>query len=196
MSSIDNKQIYAPVLIPTMCRYEHLKRCIDSLGANALALNTELYIGIDYPPAEQYVEGWKKVIHYVENELPEFASVHIYIHEENKGAENNALFVLEKARESYDRFIFTEDDNEFSKNYLEYCNYMLDEFEDDERIVAISGFEYPIEHRMKDDKVYTNDVYFSAFGYASWFDRFDAMLDSLDVRWLNETYSDSRFMRA
>ena len=24
--------IYAPVVIPTLCRYEHLKRCIDTLS--------------------------------------------------------------------------------------------------------------------------------------------------------------------
>ena len=34
---------FAPVLIPTLCRYDHLKRCIESLSACTHAEKTDLY---------------------------------------------------------------------------------------------------------------------------------------------------------
>lgn len=41
---------YAPVIIPTLNRYVHLKRCVDSLAKCTHAPDTELIIGLDYPP--------------------------------------------------------------------------------------------------------------------------------------------------
>lgn len=40
---------YAPILLPTLCRYEPLVRCIDSLRRNAWADRTDLVIALDYP---------------------------------------------------------------------------------------------------------------------------------------------------
>ena len=78
-----NIEEYAAILIPTMCRYEHLKRCVDSLSKNELAEKTELYIGIDYPPEKKYLEGWKKVTEYVKNEVLGFKRVNLFAHESN-----------------------------------------------------------------------------------------------------------------
>ncbi len=35
--------VYAPIIIPTLNRYEHLKRCVKSLQQNGWAKYTELY---------------------------------------------------------------------------------------------------------------------------------------------------------
>ena len=45
---------YAPVLIPTLNRYEHLKQCLESLSKCSLAEHTEVYIALDFPPSEKY----------------------------------------------------------------------------------------------------------------------------------------------
>ena len=50
-----------PVMIVTLCRYEHLVRCIDSLRRNKLAVETELYIGLDYPLKQEHWEGYNKI---------------------------------------------------------------------------------------------------------------------------------------
>lgn len=46
-----------PILIPTLDRYEHFKKCIESLAKNTHANKTELVIGLDYPPSEKYMDG-------------------------------------------------------------------------------------------------------------------------------------------
>lgn len=52
---------YAPVIIPTLNRYEHFKRCLESLEKCTGAEMTEVYVGLDFPPSDKYVEGWKKI---------------------------------------------------------------------------------------------------------------------------------------
>lgn len=46
--------VYAPVCIPTLNRYEHLKELIESLQRNPWAQYTDLFIGLDFPPGEKY----------------------------------------------------------------------------------------------------------------------------------------------
>ena len=48
---------FYPVIIYTLNRYEHFRRCVESLARNTHAEQTELVIGLDYPPSEKYVEG-------------------------------------------------------------------------------------------------------------------------------------------
>ena len=47
--------IYAPILIPTLCRAEHFIRCVESLKNNSWAKYTDVFIGLDYPPTEKYI---------------------------------------------------------------------------------------------------------------------------------------------
>ena len=60
---------YAPIIIPTLNRIEHLKRCITSLQKNPWAKYTPLIVSVDYPPNERYVEGYKKVCKYLKEEI-------------------------------------------------------------------------------------------------------------------------------
>ncbi len=48
---------YAPVLIPTLNRYEHFKRCLESLELCTGADKTDVYVGLDFPPSEKYHKG-------------------------------------------------------------------------------------------------------------------------------------------
>ena len=50
-----------PVYIPTLNRYEHFRNCVESLARCTHADKIELVVGLDYPPSEKYVEGWKKI---------------------------------------------------------------------------------------------------------------------------------------
>ena len=56
---------YYPVIIPTLNRYEHFKNCVESLSNNLYANETELVVGLDYPPSEKYIDGWKKIKDYI-----------------------------------------------------------------------------------------------------------------------------------
>ena len=63
----NNIVTYAPVVIPTLCRFEHFKRCVDSLSRCIHANQTELIIGLDYPHKESHVESHSKILDYLNN---------------------------------------------------------------------------------------------------------------------------------
>lgn len=191
----------APVIIPTLCRYNHFVRCVESLKNNKYAKHTDLYISIDYPVNEKQIEGHDMIIKYA-SELSGFRKIIVIKQERNLGPfENAAKLRSQLEKDGYNRYIFTEDDNEFSPNFLEYMNTIMDYYTNDSSVEAVSGYNYPFSEELYGD-IYYSSVYFSAFGYGTWFDRqkewdlacnnsqFDAYY--CDRRKMMALYSDSR----
>ena len=75
----------APVLIVTLNRYSHLRRCIESLQRNKLAKDTDLYIGLDYPPGQEYEAGYEQVLNYLNGGIDGFHEVVIVKQSVNMG---------------------------------------------------------------------------------------------------------------
>ena len=131
--------VYAPVIIPTLCRYEHFKRCVESLSRCTGAEYTDLYIGLDYPFKEAHTEGYQKICEYV-NTIRGFKNVFVFKRETNLGVTPNARDLRARVQEKYDRYIYTEDDNEFAPNYLEYMNAGLELYKDHPDVLYICGY--------------------------------------------------------
>lgn len=179
--------IYAPILIITLDRYDHLRNCIESLAANKLAKDSELYIGLDYPPSDKYVDGWKKIKEYLPT-VTGFKKVVVLAAEKNLNPMGNTKALLDYIRAlGYKSFVITEDDNVFSPNYLEYANWGLKEFENDNSVFAVSGFK-----RVNVDFL-NNNVYkyprYVAWGLATWFRKYDKIEKYKDFDYLKDTVS-------
>lgn len=164
-------KMYAPVVIPTLCRYEHLKRCIDSLSKCTGAEETELYIGLDYPCRESHWDGYTKICEYLPT-IKGFKNVITLKREENFGPLRNARDLFERVREKYDCYIFSEDDNEFAPNFLPYINGGLNKFKNDPDIIAICGYAEP-KGSYDSMKSYPYNAYpiigYNAWGVGRWF---------------------------
>ncbi len=165
---------YAPVVIHTLNRFEHFKRGIESLKANKYAEFTDLYISVDYPPAEKYEEGNKKIIEYLKNEEDNlkcsFNNVYIFVQESNLGARLNAVFLRDMVKNDgrYEAYIFAEDDLEFSPCFLEYMNKGLELFRDDDNVRAIVAMA---PAGIDENLPYTTykTIRSSAWGVGRWF---------------------------
>lgn len=78
--------IYAPVMIPTLCRYEHFKECLESLSLCKGADMTEVFVGLDYPAKENHRPGYEKIKSYLEQVgNMNFKKIHVYLREVNYG---------------------------------------------------------------------------------------------------------------
>ena len=163
---------YAPIMIPTLCRYEHLVKCVESLAANSLASETELYIGLDYPTKESHWEGYRKIEQYLVS-IEGFKKVHNVKREYNYGAERNSHELKKLIFEKYDRVIFTEDDNIFSPNFLEYINQALDKYNDDTGILAVCGYLHLADYPEMRNCTCIRLPAYDAWGYAIWRDRYE-----------------------
>lgn len=159
---------YAPILIPTLNRYEHFCRCVESLAKCTHANQTELIIGLDYPPNDKYYDGWKRICDYLPS-IKGFFKITVIKREYNYGAVKNIQELEEYAHNYYDRYILTEDDNEFSPNFLDFINKGLEAYKDNPKVLGICGYNYP----NLDMSSYDRDYYFShemsAWGWGSWF---------------------------
>lgn len=170
--------IYAPVIIPTLNRYEHFRKCLESLESCTGAEHTDVYVALDYPPSEKYVEGWKKNDAYLKEKESDnrFKSLTVYRRKENyffSGKGNLATAVKDLPNE-IDRFILSEDDNVFSPNFLEFINKGLEKFNDDPSVLAICGYSHPYDVKVSDNNYFLQNVDFSAWGYGIWKSRIEA----------------------
>lgn len=162
---------FAPVIIPTLNRFDHLKNCIESLKKNKFAKETDLIVGLDFPPAQQYEEGWEKISEYLSS-LSGFKQIKVIRREKNYGAVGNIKSLLSYTVENYDTFIFTEDDNIFAPCFLEYADKGLEKFRNDKTIESISGYSYPVSYPQNEFNVVKIQRYFSDWGFATWSDRY------------------------
>lgn len=138
---------YAPVLIPTVCRYQHFKECLESLSRCIDADKTDVYVIVDYPGREEHWDGYRKIKHYLEHcgdlgfkTLNNIFRVTNFFY--SKKRSNKTL--LQPLNNKYDRYIYSEDDIIFSPNFLVYMNKSLEAFKDDSDIIMVSGYSYPI----------------------------------------------------
>lgn len=164
-----NTELLAPVIIPTLNRYEHLKRCIDSLSRCTYADKTEVIVSVDFPPSEKYREGHNYICDYLDK-FEGFGKLTVIKQEKNLGVFGNYEFLKDYVSNRYEKYIFTEDDNEFSPCFLEFLNSCLRRFKDDKSIMSISGYTAtPYYNSTKGKLVLTYDN--SAWGQAIWVDK-------------------------
>lgn len=157
--------IYAPVLIPTLNRYEHFKETVTSLSQCTGADMTDLYIALDYPPSSFYEEGYKKIIDFLPS-ISGFKTVNVIKRETNYGVVDNHMDALHRViLTKYDRFIFSEDDNHFSPNFLEFINKGLERYKDDKSVIAVNGYRHFYNLHFADNNFFFQDIDFSAWGY-------------------------------
>ena len=60
---------FAPVLIPTLNRFNHFKSCLDSLRKCTYSDQTDLFIALDYPLKENHFEGYYKILNYLNTKI-------------------------------------------------------------------------------------------------------------------------------
>ncbi|MCR4650229.1 MAG: glycosyltransferase family 2 protein [Lachnospiraceae bacterium] len=178
--------IYAPVIIPTLNRIEHLKDCLTSLERNKFADKTDVFIALDCPPSEKYVEGYEKVREYLETAKFGFASLTVVKREINYGPIDNGSKLIDEVFEKYDRCIFSEDDNIFAPTFLEFMNECLEKYADNEDILAVYGFRPRIKNTYSEGNKVIKVNYFSAYGCGLWRDKHRDMVRNVNRQYIED----------
>ena len=132
---------YCPIIIATLNRFEHFKRCVESLQKCENADKTDIYISVDYPLKKEHEDGYAKILNYLkDNPLRGFKKTHIYYQEKNLGVVNNYKFLIEELPDDLEWYIFLEDDNEFSIGFLSFINTTIEKFKDDSKFYGVCGY--------------------------------------------------------
>lgn len=161
---------FAPVFIPTLCRSTHFIRLIESLKRNTWAKYTDVYIGLDYPPSEKYRKGWQEICDYLEQgDFSAFANLVVVKHPKNLGAWENEAVMTDYILKRYECLILTDDDMEFSPNFLEYMDKCLWKYRDDKDVLFVSGYCYPLNWKVEEGATcFRQNFHVPAWGLGEW----------------------------
>lgn len=134
----------APIVLFVYNRPDHTKRVVDALLRNKLSSESILYIFADGPKVNATKEHINKILElrsYLHT-IKGFKEVVIEESDVNKGLSNSEIYGVSKVVKKHGKVIVLEDDLETSSQFLKYMNESLDLYENDEKVVCISGFSF------------------------------------------------------
>jgi hypothetical protein len=144
----------SPIVVSVYTRLNHLKRCIGALQKNLLAEKSELFVYSDASSRVEDDDLVKEVREYLHN-IEGFKKIHIIERNKNYGGVQNASQAHREVTEKYGKSIFMEDDIVTAPGFLIFMNEAFEFYQDNDRIVSISGYCPPIS--IPND--YKKDVY-------------------------------------
>ena len=173
MKSLDNS-FYTPILVFVHTRFDHFKRCIESLLKCPEAKYSDLYISSDFQRNDEEKVKVDLIRNYVKT-IKGFKSVTPIFFKKNVGIEYASHYSVNKVFENYDQIIMLEDDIEVSPLFLTFINQGLNYYKNNPNIFSICGFSASIMSDFYDinapNKIYFNHSW-AAWGVASWKDKF------------------------
>ncbi|HSA33830.1 MAG TPA: FkbM family methyltransferase [bacterium] len=128
----------APLVLFVYNRPAHARRTVEALQRNTGAAESDLVVYSDGPrPGDEEAVG--KVRGYLKD-IRGFRSVTIIEHDGNRGLAANIIEGVTQTVERFGRVIVLEDDIVTSPVFLSYMNEALNLYENDEKVMHVSGF--------------------------------------------------------
>lgn len=134
----------APIVLFAYNRPWHLAQTVEALRRNELAGLSDLVIYSDGPknPEDRLkVEEVRKYLRTIEG----FKSTKIIEREKNYGLATSIITGVNETIDHYGRIIVLEDDLVTSPYFLRYVNEGLNYYEEEDRVISIVGYIYPVE---------------------------------------------------
>jgi len=140
----------APVALFVYNRPQHTRQTLESLKANTLADQSELFIYADGPKADSSPDDVDKIgaVREVIRKEQWCKTVHIREAEKNEGLADSIIDGVSEIVSRFGNIIVLEDDLVLSKSFLLYMNQALNIYAADEKVMHVSGYMYPIKGKL------------------------------------------------
>lgn len=136
---------FAPIVLFVYNRPWHTQQTVEALQKNVYAAESELIIYADAAKNAQAEEKVQEVREYIKS-ITGFKSVEIIEQKTNQGLANSIINGVTEVVNKYGRIIVLEDDIVTSKWFLKYMNDALEVYKDEEKVMQVGGFLYPIKN--------------------------------------------------
>lgn len=158
----------APIVLFVYNRPWHTEETLHALMQNELADQSALYIYADGPKTNATEDELKKIteVHHLIRIKKWCKEVHITEAENNKGLADSIISGVTEIVNQYGKVIVLEDDIITSRGFLKYMNDALDLYKDDENIMEVSGYMFPINSSGLPDTFFYNVN--SCWGWGTW----------------------------
>lgn len=134
---------HAPIVLFTYARPGHTRRTLESLAANVLAAESDLIVYADAARRDADGEAVRAVRALVRSAAG-FRSVTVIERPENYGLARNIIEGVSETLRTHESLIVLEDDMLTSPYFLSYMNEALERYADDEKVVSIHGYMFPV----------------------------------------------------
>jgi hypothetical protein len=156
----------APIIIFTYNRPHHTRKMLQALENAELAQDSEVFIFSDGAKNAQAIEHVNKVRAIIA-EPWNFKKITIIERDRNVGLAQNVISGVSEIIKQYGKVIVLEDDLEISKVGLQYFNDALIRYADEEKVMEISGYMYPVKNADKLQETFFFRVA-NSWGWATW----------------------------
>jgi hypothetical protein len=138
---------YAPIALFVYNRPWHTQQTVTALLANPEAAKTPLYIFSDAAKTETEVPAVAQVREFL-RKITGFQSVTILEREENFGLARSIIDGVTFVCDKHEQVIVLEDDLVTSPYFLKYMNDGLEKYKNEQQVISIHGYVYPIEETL------------------------------------------------
>jgi hypothetical protein len=139
----------APIVLFAYARVEHVRLTIEALLRNEFAADSDLIIYSDAAKTVEQQADVDKTRAYLKS-ISGFGSVTVNFRTSNLGLANSIVLGVTEVLASHPCAIVLEDDMVTSPYFLKYMNEALTRFADDDRVVSIHGYIYPVKRALPD----------------------------------------------
>jgi hypothetical protein len=154
----------APVILFVYNRPWHTQQTIEALRQNESASETELFIYADGPKKPAHTDALREVRQYIRS-VDGFKSVTLVERYENFGLARSVITGVTEIVNRHGRAIVLEDDLITSPYFLRFMNDALEFYQNEERVISIHGYVYPIKARLPETFMIKDT---GCWGWATW----------------------------
>ena len=154
----------APILLFVYNRPLHVRRSIESLLANELAKESELYIFSDAAKDEMAQPNVNEVRQFIHS-IKGFKEIHYVERTENWGLARNIIDGVTTLVNQYGRVIVLEDDLIVAPYFLQFMNDALETYKDEENVCHIQACDFTKDPILPDTFLIK---WTGSWGWATW----------------------------
>ncbi len=154
----------APILLFVYNRPLHVRRSIESLLANELAKDSELYIFSDAAKDETAQPNVNEVRLFIHS-IKGFKEIHYVERTENWGLARNIIDGVTTLVNQYGRVIVLEDDLIVAPYFLQFMNDALETYKDEENVCHIQACDFTKDPILPDTFLIK---WTGSWGWATW----------------------------
>jgi hypothetical protein len=133
---------FAPIALFVYNRPWHVRQTLESLQANSLSEQTDLFIFSDGAKNDKDLEPVNEVRRYIHG-IGSFRRVEIMESPTNKGLSTSIISGTTSVIAQYGRIIVLEDDLITSPHFLRFMNEGLQCYESEDEVISVHGYVYP-----------------------------------------------------
>ena len=173
-----NVNSLSPIALFVFNRPRHTRLTVEALCHNELAAESDLFVFSDGPRSDNDFKAVQEVRDYIRS-ITGFHQVTIIERHRNLGLAQSIILGVTEIVNRYGRIVVFEDDLVTSRFFLKFMNDAFSVYENESKVMHISGGTYPI------DDFSATDTYFLriplCWGWGTWKRAWDSFNKNIDI---------------